>query len=81
MYVFITLASPSPEQLGATNGLAQAVFSFIGAIGPAGATSLFALSIEHNVLGGILVYVVMGALGVLAIVLAALLPYDDSRSV
>ncbi|KAF8519192.1 MFS general substrate transporter [Gautieria morchelliformis] len=58
-FIFLTSAVPSRSALGATTGLAQTVASTMRAIGPAGATSLFALSVEHNLLGGTLVYWVL----------------------
>jgi hypothetical protein len=77
MYIFITLASPSPAALGRTHAVAQTVFSLSGAIGPACATSLVAASVQYNLLGGSLAYVVMGTVGFAALGLASLLPVDE----
>lgn len=38
MFIFISCASPTKELTGTTNGIAQTVFSLMGAIGPAGVT-------------------------------------------
>jgi len=62
--VFLFLASSSPNQhsLGAVYGLGQVSASIFRAIGPAPATSMFALSIQSNVLGGYSVFVILGLL-------------------
>ncbi|KAF8597739.1 MFS general substrate transporter [Ceratobasidium sp. AG-I] len=44
VFMFVTTSAPSPALLGTTNGLAQMSCSFVRALGPAGAASLFALS-------------------------------------
>ncbi|KAF8526099.1 major facilitator superfamily domain-containing protein [Gautieria morchelliformis] len=67
MFIFISSSSPTPALLGTTNGFAQTIFSSMGAIGPAGVTSLFAISIERNLFGGHLVYVVMCSIGFIAV--------------
>ena len=54
--MFVTTASPSPHHLGTVNGLAQTAVSMVRAIGPAGTTTLFALSHERKWLGGYAVY-------------------------
>jgi len=58
----ITNAAPSKALLGNTNGLAQTAASLMRAIGPASITALFAVSVEKNLLGGWLIYVIMVAL-------------------
>lgn len=60
--------------LGRTNGLAQMVHSAMSAIGPAVFTSLTAVSIQHDLLGGSLAQLAQASLGVLAFGLASLLP-------
>ena len=57
--MFITASAPTKNVLGAINGLGQTTVSMARAVGPALATSLFAFSKEHNVLGGNAVYVVL----------------------
>ena len=79
MYIFITKASPSPSALGQTNAAAQTTLSLMGAIGPAATTSLVAASVQHNLLGGLLAYVVMAAVGFTALYLASFLPIDARR--
>jgi hypothetical protein len=43
-------------------------------IGPAASTSLFALSLSHNLLGGYAVYVVLVALALASVTLVGMLP-------
>ncbi|KAG8734023.1 hypothetical protein FRC10_011997 [Ceratobasidium sp. 414] len=59
MVIFVTSAAPSRSSLGTLNGISQTTISVIRAIGPATATSLFALSVERNLLGGWFVYAVL----------------------
>ncbi|KAF8886149.1 major facilitator superfamily domain-containing protein [Infundibulicybe gibba] len=74
IFMYITASSPNKHLLGATNGLAQTSVSLARAFGPAISTSLFALSVEKNLLGGYAVYVVLVAISCLAILLAVRLP-------
>ncbi|KAG1742486.1 major facilitator superfamily domain-containing protein [Suillus lakei] len=59
IFMFITASAPTNDVLGAINGLAQTSASVACAVGPALATSLFAASKEHNLLGGNAVFVVL----------------------
>ncbi|KAI0302856.1 MFS general substrate transporter [Multifurca ochricompacta] len=59
VFMYISTAAPNKRSLGATNGLAQTVVSIQRAVGPAIAASLFAFSLENNILGGNFVYVVL----------------------
>jgi hypothetical protein len=59
MFMYISSASPNKRSLGTTNGIAQMMVSIQRTIGPAAATSLFAFSLDNNVLGGNFVYVMM----------------------
>ncbi|KZT38806.1 MFS general substrate transporter [Sistotremastrum suecicum HHB10207 ss-3] len=59
IFILIMSSAPSSSALGATNGLAQTTASIARAIGPESATSLFAISVEKDLLGGRLVYVVL----------------------
>lgn len=79
MYIFITKAAPSPSALGQTHAAAQTIFSLMGAIGPASVTSLVAVSIQFNLLGGTLAYVVLAGLGLAGLGLAYLLPEDEGH--
>ncbi|KAH7884692.1 MFS general substrate transporter [Phlebopus sp. FC_14] len=74
IFTFTTRAAPNKQSLGTTNGLSQTLTSIARAIGPAVATSLFAVSKEKNVLGGNLVYVILAMLTTGLVLLSRLLP-------
>jgi len=62
IFILVTNASPSRSCLGAVNGCAQTAASLMRAIGPASTTALFAVSVEKNLMGGKLVFVILLAL-------------------
>lgn len=74
MFIFIAKSSPSPAALGRTNAIAQTVYSVMAGLGPAASTSLTAISIQHQLLGGTLAQVIQAALGFVALYLAHFLP-------
>ncbi|KAH7335700.1 major facilitator superfamily domain-containing protein [Rhizoctonia solani] len=74
--LLVNRSSPSRRSLGAVNGLAQMVASASRALGPAAATSLFAISVQKNLLGGNLVWFVLAAVGVLGVMAACNIPND-----
>ncbi|KAI0046335.1 major facilitator superfamily transporter [Auriscalpium vulgare] len=76
IFMYVSTAAPNKRTLGATNGIAQTVTSVQRAIGPALSTSLFAFSLENNVMGGHFVYVVLILMSILAVGLATRLPRD-----
>ncbi|KAH8104702.1 MFS general substrate transporter [Cristinia sonorae] len=78
MYIFVTRAAPNRESLARTNGLSQIVYSICGALGPTLATILFALTKEHNILGGNFVYILMAALSVCGVFVSNLLPARET---
>ena len=53
--------------VGSGNGVAQSVTSLARAFGPAVASSLFAISIERNLAGGNMVYLVLSGFTCLTI--------------
>ncbi|KAF7368882.1 MFS general substrate transporter [Mycena venus] len=73
-FIYVRSAAPSKHSLGATNGIAQTCISIVRAIGPVASTSLFSFSLERNILGGWLVYVVMVCISVLALFGTTYLP-------
>ncbi|KAI0671692.1 MFS general substrate transporter [Trametes maxima] len=73
-FMFVTSAAPDKNSLGATNGLAQLAASIVRAIGPAGSTSLFALSLDQNWLGGNAVYVIFAILSCMFMLVGLPLP-------
>ncbi|KAJ7110829.1 major facilitator superfamily domain-containing protein [Mycena crocata] len=79
IFMFITASAPKSSR-GSANGLAQTSVAIARAIGPAMSTSLFSLSVQHNLLGGYLVYLIFFVLSGFALVLAGRLPdevWDD----
>ncbi|KAF9443306.1 MFS general substrate transporter [Macrolepiota fuliginosa MF-IS2] len=74
IFMFVTASAPNKRSLGATNGLSQMTVSIARAIGPALSTSLFSYSVQHNIIGGYGVYVLMTILSLLALTLAVQLP-------
>jgi len=76
IFMFVTASAPSKRSLGATNGLSQTTVSIARAIGPAMATSLFAVSVEHNLLRGYAVYAILFVLSCFAVLLGLRLPHE-----
>ncbi|KAF8512437.1 MFS general substrate transporter [Gautieria morchelliformis] len=79
-HIFITSAAPTRNALGTTTGLSQSLVSLTRAVGPAATSSLFALSLEHNLLGGQFVYIVLVALVLLALSVSSRLPNVMTRA-
>ncbi|KAJ6617519.1 MFS general substrate transporter [Mycena sp. CBHHK59/15] len=73
-FIYVRSAAPSKRSLGATNGIAQTSISVVRGIGPVASTSLFAVSLEINLIGGWLVYVVLVVVSALALVATTYLP-------
>ncbi|KAI0059263.1 MFS general substrate transporter [Artomyces pyxidatus] len=76
IFMFISTSVPNRQSLAATNGLAQTIISVQRAVGPAMATSLFAFSLEKNVMGGNFVYVVLILMSLSSLYLANQLPLN-----
>ena len=72
--MFITCAAPNKRSLGATNGLAQSVGLIASIVGPGFGSSMFAFSVERNLLGGYAVHGVLLFLSSLAVMLGLQLP-------
>jgi len=73
IFLYITAASDK-ESLGTTNGVAQTVASFMRMMGPATASSLFAMTIEGDLMGGKFVYWFFVGFTCIALSLSTLLP-------
>jgi len=69
------------QSLGATNGLSQAVVCIGRIFAPGMATSMFSFSVEHNLMGGYMVYSFLFSLSSFAIVLARRLIHKPEDSV
>ena len=74
--VFITCAAPNKRSLGATNGLAQTTRLVASIVGPAFGASLFAFSVERNLLGGYAVHGVVFLVSSIAVILGLQLPVE-----
>ncbi|KAJ7932790.1 MFS general substrate transporter [Mycena leptocephala] len=72
--LFIMDGAPSRASLGSVNGLAQIVGPTLRSIAPTFASSLFALSVEHHIAGGNMVYIVLIAVALGAVRWSLLLP-------
>ncbi|KAJ7667200.1 major facilitator superfamily domain-containing protein [Mycena rosella] len=73
IFMLVTASAPKSSR-GTVNGLSQTSVALARAIGPAMSTSLFSLSVQHNLLGGYMVYFVYFLLSILALILAGRLP-------
>ncbi|KAF8591244.1 MFS general substrate transporter [Ramaria rubella] len=73
--ILLTSATPPPA-LGAANGLAQTTASFLRALGPAGVTSLLALSVDKNLAGGSFVFYIASAISLLGFATGGLIMGD-----
>ncbi|KAF7368768.1 Major facilitator superfamily multidrug-resistance DHA1 sub-family [Mycena venus] len=79
IFMFVTASAPKSSR-GSVNGMSQTLVALARAIGPAMSTSLFSLSVQHNLLGGYMVYLVFFVLSGFALILAGRLPdeiWDD----
>ncbi|KAJ6577483.1 major facilitator superfamily multidrug-resistance, DHA1 sub-family [Mycena capillaripes] len=72
--LFIMDAAPSPASLGSVNGLGQMVATVGRSLASSFASSLFALSAEHQIAGGNLVYLVLIIITLVAVRCSLLLP-------
>ncbi|KAF8888464.1 major facilitator superfamily domain-containing protein [Gymnopilus junonius] len=75
-FIYIRSAAPSKRTLGATNGLAQTSISVVRAIGPVASTSLFAFSIERNIINGWFVYIVLIIISAAVLLASSSLPKE-----
>ncbi|CAE6442456.1 unnamed protein product [Rhizoctonia solani] len=76
--LLVTRSAPCRRALGTVNGLAQMVASASRAVGPATATSLFAISVKSGVLGGNLVWLVLLIVALLGVLATCYIPKDRS---
>ncbi|KAH9026658.1 MFS general substrate transporter [Lactarius hengduanensis] len=74
VFMYISSAAPNKRSLGATNGVAQTIVSIQRTVGPATAASLFAFSLDNNILGGNFAYVVLHAVVWVGLGVAVQLP-------
>ncbi|KAH9005431.1 MFS general substrate transporter [Lactarius hatsudake] len=74
IFMYISSAAPNKRSLGATNGVAQTMVSIQRTVGPAAAASLFAFSLDNNVLGGNFTFVVLPVVVLVGLCIAVQLP-------
>ena len=74
--IIIVNSAPSRAALGATNGLAQAMGSAMRALAPSVASSLFSMSLELQMMGGNMVYILLSGLALVGMSLACQLPQE-----
>lgn len=74
--MYISSSPTNKRSLGAANGLAQTVDAIQCAVGPVATASLFAFSLQNNVLGGQFAYAVLLSIVCVGLWLAAQLPGD-----
>ena len=80
IFLYVQASSPTKETLGVINGISQTVASIARAIGPASATSLYALSMQRqDISGGYLVYYVLGVLSLISMGISRKLPSEPWR--
>ncbi|KAH9013716.1 MFS general substrate transporter [Lactarius hengduanensis] len=80
VFMFVSSAAPNKRSLGALNGLSQTVVSTLRAVGPAATASLFAFSLQNNILGGHFAYVVLLSLACIGLCVAVQLPRNTWKS-
>jgi hypothetical protein len=82
MFLHINDAAPSRRALGTINGLSQTVGVSCRIFAPSIASSLFSLSVQHNLLGGTLVYCILAMVAVFGLFVSLMLPKKlDSEAV
>ncbi|KAJ7595184.1 major facilitator superfamily multidrug-resistance, DHA1 sub-family [Mycena floridula] len=74
MNVMLIDSSPSDVAISRTNSLSQIVASFVRAVAPSAANSMFSVSHQFNLLGGNLVYLFMTGMVLLAVRVGMMLP-------
>ncbi|KAJ6451943.1 major facilitator superfamily multidrug-resistance, DHA1 sub-family [Mycena sanguinolenta] len=74
--LFIVNSSPRPSALSSTNSIAQMVSTITRALAPFIASALFAVSLELNLVGGYMVYIILLAVAAVGIFLSFLLAHD-----
>ncbi|EIW57757.1 MFS general substrate transporter [Trametes versicolor FP-101664 SS1] len=74
IFIYISDAAPNKKALGLTNGLAQTTASTVRAIAPSLASSLFAVTLQHRLAAGTLVYWVLCGITLAGLVATRWLP-------
>ncbi len=72
--VLIVQSAPDPAVLGTVNGLAQMLSSGLRGVAPALASSLFSMTLDRNLAGGFMVYIIMSMLALMAVGSGCMIP-------
>ncbi|KAL0945405.1 hypothetical protein HGRIS_000897 [Hohenbuehelia grisea] len=73
--IFVIDSMPSPEAMATVNGIAQVATSSMRSLGPSFSSSLFSVSLEHHLLGGYMVYVVLASVILIGLQISSKLPH------
>lgn len=79
-HLFVIHSAPNKASLGATNGLAQMCGCIVRSLAPTVVLSLFSITLERQLLGGCLVYVVLILITLGGLQAGTLLPNELVRS-
>ena len=79
IFVYVISAAPTRRSFGAVTGIVRMAASITQIIAPFMATSLFSFSINHNLLGGYLVYAFLFTLSCFSVLLAVKLPNNPNH--
>jgi hypothetical protein len=66
-------AAPSRHLLGAINGYSQVLSSGVRIIGPGGASILYAVSVSKHIMGGNLIWFVIGVTTIIGVISGAVI--------
>ncbi|KAK6971765.1 major facilitator superfamily domain-containing protein, partial [Favolaschia claudopus] len=72
--LFIVDSAPNRRIVGSVTGLSQMVGTVFRGIAPSVASSLFAVSVKHNIVGGYLVYIILACISYGALRCTLMLP-------
>ncbi|KAK6980772.1 MFS domain-containing protein [Favolaschia claudopus] len=72
--LFIMDSAPNRRSIGSVTGLSQMVGTVFRGIAPSVASSLFAVSVKHNIAGGYLVYIILAGISYGALRCTLMLP-------
>ncbi|KAK7006461.1 MFS domain-containing protein [Favolaschia claudopus] len=72
--LFIMDSAPNRRSIGSVTGLSQMVGTVFRGIAPSVASSLFAVSVKHNIAGGYLVYIILACISYGALRCTLMLP-------
>ncbi|KAF8069881.1 major facilitator superfamily domain-containing protein [Lyophyllum atratum] len=72
--LFVMDAAPGSASLGAVNGLAQMLSAVVRTLAPTLASSLFSISLQKQLVGGYMVYLVILAITLIGVATSFLLP-------